>query len=270
MSEVPVPETKLQHKWSWYYKPTITYKQQSAADWMADYRKVVPASFETVEQFWAIYNHMHALHELDYGNIYAIFRDNIEPVWEHEQNKNGFSIILYTNKTAGAEYIGRLYQFTLLTLIGNNAPFSHLLNGCTLERKTGGNKIVFWFREEQTPKVREQIIQQILSCLEVPQEETVLCELNVRVDWWDPQFINYKIVISYKSHSVAAAVGGGVGQLQSEVKSPPHRYNPNQTPSSSSSNNRNPYQHRSRSPSDGHYQKRATGPPGGRYQHSRK
>lgn len=193
--------TPLQHTWTWAFKPTIVYKQQTAEDWMADFRPVIPQPFSTVEQFWAIYNNMHPLHELDYGNIYAVFRDNIQPVWEHPNNENGYSIVLYANKSNTNDYNGRLYQNSLLALIGNGASFSKTLNGCTLERKTGGNKIVFWMGETPATNTEKlETVKQILQFINVPRSETTLCDANARVDWRDPKFVNFKLVISCRSH----------------------------------------------------------------------
>lgn len=121
----------LQYKWVWSYKPTIVYKVQTAEDWLADYRQVSPTPFGTVEEFWAIFSHMHTLNSLDYGNIYSVFREGILPVWEHPQNENGYSIVIYLNKSNSQDFIARIYQTSLLLLIGNNYSFSDSLNGCT-------------------------------------------------------------------------------------------------------------------------------------------
>lgn len=220
----------LQSAWTWFYKPTIVYKEQSAEDWMSDYRCVVPKPFDTVEQFWAIYSHLHSLHELDCGNIYAVFRDGIKPVWEHPMNEHGYSVIVYTNKTATDNaYIDKLYQFALLTLIGANTSFAAQLNGCTLERKSGGNKLVFWMRGDgssdstaTTAEQQQKVMQEIRDCLNVPEAEAKLCEANARVDWWNESFLGFKIALSCKAHSTTTNGGGGSSTRRN--RTPPRQH----------------------------------------------
>lgn len=191
----------LQNRWNWSYKPTIVYKQQTAEDWLSDYRVVCGKPFETVEEFWAIFTNMHTLNDLDYGNIYAVFRDGILPVWEHKANENGYSIVIYLNKINTTDYIEKMYLASLLTLIGNNGSYSSVLNGCTFERKGGGNKIVFWMAETpKTPQERFETVKQVLISLGVQQKDTKFTDPNARIDWRDQSFSGFKIAVACKSH----------------------------------------------------------------------
>lgn len=259
--ETTSTSTPLQHKWTWAFKPTIVYKQQTAEDWMADFRSITPQPFTTVEEFWAIYNQMHTLHELDFGNIYAIFRDNIAPVWEHPQNENGYSIVLYANKSNSNDYTDKLYQKSILVLIGNAAPFSAHLNGCTLERKTGGNKIVFWMNSTpNTNSEKLETVKQILQFINIPKSETTLCDPTARVDWRDPKFCNFNIVISCRSH-------------KARVNEQPVNHQPRYPSSSDSQSSKSrrgppPNSHQKARPST--RQTHRQGPPGERPQYNRK
>lgn len=248
----------LRYKWVWSYKPTIVYKQQSADDWMADYRQLTPTSFDTVEDFWAIFNHLHPLNSLDFGNIYSVFREGILPVWEHAANEKGYSIVVYVNKANAPEYISRIYELSLLTLIGNNLQCSSIINGCTFERKSGGNKIVFWMGDTpETHTARKQQMVQVLSSMGAQQQEVTFCDANERIDWKDQKFVSFKLAVACKSHRVRVqettqpnynsstssaappqqrnAVGGGSGGGGSAVRPT----QPNSTKDSRSTN-RNP------------------------------
>lgn len=46
-------------------------------------------SFDTVEDFWSIYNHIVIPSEMSQGNDYSVFKNNIRPMWEDAANKNG-------------------------------------------------------------------------------------------------------------------------------------------------------------------------------------
>lgn len=43
-------------------------------------------SFDTVEDFWSLYNHIRVASELKQGNDYSLFKKNIRPMWEDAGN----------------------------------------------------------------------------------------------------------------------------------------------------------------------------------------
>ena len=47
------------------------------------------ATFESVEDFWALYNHIQLPTGLTNGCDYYLFKDKIMPMWEAEGNKGG-------------------------------------------------------------------------------------------------------------------------------------------------------------------------------------
>jgi translation initiation factor 4E len=53
-----------------------------------DCLKVV-SPFETVEDFWSIYNHIKSASELRTGCSYFVFKDGIKPMWEDPGNRAG-------------------------------------------------------------------------------------------------------------------------------------------------------------------------------------
>jgi hypothetical protein len=193
----------LKHKWVWSYKPTIVYKQQTAADWLADYKPLMPQPFSTVEEFWSIYSHVHTLNDLDFGNIYSVFREGILPVWEHPANEHGYSIVLYVNRSYDAQSVAKLYEMSLLLLIGNSVGCSSLLNGCTFERKAGGNKIVFWLSQvPDSPADRMNQVKQILMTIGVQRQDVTFCDSNSRIDWRDSNFAPFKMAVACKLHKL--------------------------------------------------------------------
>jgi len=194
---------QLAYNWTWEYKPSIIYKEQTAADWLADYKKLTSKNIDTVECFWNVYDRLPGLHQLEFGNIYSIFRNEIKPVWEHSENENGFSLILYLNKANTHEYTMEIYLKSLMVLIGNAYPFSVILNGCTFERKAGGNKIVFWFKELISKEKSLNIRDQLLKAVEIEPDDFTFWDTlgsSGRIDWKLPLFQNYKMAISVKAH----------------------------------------------------------------------
>jgi hypothetical protein len=195
----------LANKWRWSYKPTIVYKQQTAEDWLADYRPVLEAPIDSVETFWRVYANVPTLSTLDCGNIYALFRDNITASWEDKANEDGFSVVMYMNKYITPEYMKKLYQHSLFVTIGSNAPFASELNGCTFERKVGGNKIAFWMRTN-TSNVKDQLqtAMSIINALNIPFNDVVNIDDELRIDWKDPKLSTQKITVKCVSHKKRA------------------------------------------------------------------
>lgn len=195
----------LNDKWTWSYKPTIVYKPQTADDWMSDYRQVIPRTFNTAEEFWGIFQHLPPLPKLDLGNIYAVFKEGVQPTWEHPRNEHGYSIVFYPNKSNSEDYIQELYQASLLLLLSAAGPFSSNINGCTFERKTAGTKIVFWMAQcPPTPTSQLNTVKQILHAIKVPKSDTTLTDNAARIDWKDQKFSSFKIAIRCVSHKKRA------------------------------------------------------------------
>lgn len=52
------------------------------------------STFDTVEDFWNLYNMIKYASELQPGNDYSLFKQNIRPMWEDAANANGGRWIL--------------------------------------------------------------------------------------------------------------------------------------------------------------------------------
>lgn len=191
----------LESEWVWAYKPTVVYKQQTASDWLSDYKRLYPNVIDSVELFWQVFNHLPRFTKLDYGNIYALFKEGIDPVWEHPANEKGYSIILYMNKYSDQEAVEKIYLYSLLVVIGGAASFAPDLNGCTMERKTGGNKAVFWFKRRGPITEQKAHVKELLHLLELhPKDVFLLDDRTGRVDWRDRRYGNYQVAVRCVPH----------------------------------------------------------------------
>lgn len=75
----------LQNRWAlWFFKN--------------DKSKTFISKFDTVENFWALYNHIQLSSNLMSGCDYSLFKDGIEPMWEDEKNKRGGQWLITLNK----------------------------------------------------------------------------------------------------------------------------------------------------------------------------
>nr|XP_045616439.1 eukaryotic translation initiation factor 4E1-like [Procambarus clarkii] len=72
----------LKNTWTMWY-----YKVKSSNVWMECHTEI--ASFNTVEDFWAVYHHLNLPSEIERGSGYSMFRKGIKPMWEDSHNWNG-------------------------------------------------------------------------------------------------------------------------------------------------------------------------------------
>jgi len=104
------PKHHLQNSWKfWYFENT---KDKS---WEESLRVVSP--FQTVEDFWSIYNHIKSASEIRVGASYFVFKDGIKPMWEDTLNRNGGRWLVTFNKQ-GRQHLDSYWLEVLLCLIG--------------------------------------------------------------------------------------------------------------------------------------------------------
>ncbi|KAG2393492.1 hypothetical protein C9374_007023 [Naegleria lovaniensis] len=79
----------LQSTWSlWYHSPPKEgTKPSSAEDYSAQFTLVY--TFQYVEDFWSVFNHIKPPTLLDTGSAYYIMKEGIRPEWEDPKNIDG-------------------------------------------------------------------------------------------------------------------------------------------------------------------------------------
>jgi translation initiation factor 4E len=80
--EIACVKHPLQHPWTLWY-----YRNDRTKSWQENLREVV--TFATVEDFWAVFNHIESASRLGPGSDYSVFKAGIKPMWEDEKNANG-------------------------------------------------------------------------------------------------------------------------------------------------------------------------------------
>ncbi|RPB02855.1 eukaryotic translation initiation factor 4E [Choiromyces venosus 120613-1] len=75
----------LMNKWTlWYTKPP---NNRGENNWNDLLKEVV--TFDSVEEFWGIYNNIAKTSELSLKSDYHLFKTGVRPEWEDAQNKHG-------------------------------------------------------------------------------------------------------------------------------------------------------------------------------------
>lgn len=128
----------LQNRWSLWF-----FKNDKSKTWQANLRLI--SKFDTVEDFWALYNHIQLSSNLMSGCDYSLFKDGIEPMWEDERNKRGGRWLITLNKQQRRLDLDRFWLETLLCLVGEAFDdYSDEVCGAVVNIRTKGDKIAVW------------------------------------------------------------------------------------------------------------------------------
>ena len=102
------------------------------------------AEFDTIEDFWAIYQHLQKPDNCQQGIEFQMFKESIKPMWEDEDNKNGGKLTLRLNK----QYTTIIWEEIILAIIGGVLPkeINDIINGVVFSSKKEFNTIQLWFK----------------------------------------------------------------------------------------------------------------------------
>ncbi|CAK7263426.1 eukaryotic translation initiation factor 4E [Sporothrix epigloea] len=102
----------LMHRWTlWFTKPA----SGRGDNWNDLLKEVI--TFDSVEEFWGIYNNIAPVSELALKSDYHLFKENVRPEWEDAQNKHGGKWS-YSFKEKRNVDIDEMWLHTMLAAIG--------------------------------------------------------------------------------------------------------------------------------------------------------
>ncbi|XP_065072245.1 eukaryotic translation initiation factor 4E-1A-like [Rhopilema esculentum] len=133
-----VTKHPLQNSWSLWF-----YRSDKSKSWAENLRKVI--TFNTVEDFWGVYNHVLLASKLQSGCDYSVFKEGIEPMWEDERNRLGGRWLINVNKGNRNAELDRLWLELLLILVGEAFGDDHdSVTGAVVQKRNKGDKIGLW------------------------------------------------------------------------------------------------------------------------------
>lgn len=149
----------LQNKWALWF-----FKNDKTKTWAANLRLIT--KFDSVEDFWSIYNHIQLPSKLGLGCDYSLFKDGIEPMWEDEGNRLGGRWLVNLSKSQRTSELDRLWLEVLLCLIGESfGEDSDQVNGAVVNIRPKGDKLAVWTgfadRQESVLKIGRQFKERL-------------------------------------------------------------------------------------------------------------
>nr|ACO15389.1 Eukaryotic translation initiation factor 4E-3 [Caligus clemensi] len=133
----------LENEWTlWYYN----YDPTNA--WEENLKEII--SFNTVEDFWSIYNHIQLPSELSDKCDYCLFKRGIKPMWEDISNCNGgrwlYGLPINRRKAPEAGLDAHWLE-VMMSLIGEAFDgFGDLINGAVVSVRGKSDKISIWLK----------------------------------------------------------------------------------------------------------------------------
>lgn len=149
----------MQNEWQLWY-----WKNDKDKDWEEGLLKV--AKFKTVEDFWALYNHIEAASNLNHGSDYCIFKGDIQPKWEDDGNRKGgrwLYVLMKGGKDAlpkaqHSRLVDEIWLELLLCMIGEGfGEESEQICGAVFNARPKMDKIALWTSNWQDNKAVKSI-----------------------------------------------------------------------------------------------------------------
>lgn len=170
----------LQNRWALWF-----FKNDKSKDWKANL-KIITA-FDTVEDFWGLYNHIQPASKLPSGCDYSLFKEGVQPMWEDEFNKKGGRWLINLNKAQRLTDLDNFWLETLLCLIGEAFDEqSEEICGAVVNIRNKGDKLGLWTHDAMKSEANKKIGFKLKERLKIPP----------------------KIVLGYQVHSDTMAKSG--------------------------------------------------------------
>ena len=153
----------LHNEWSWWF-----FKNDKGHDWKDNLKFIT--TFGSVEDFWAVYNHIQPVSSLPTGCDYSLFKKGIEPMWEDTANRKGGRWLLQTEKKQ-RPMLDHYWMEMLLLLVGETlGDDADEVCGIVVQVRTKADKLAIWTRNAQNKDVILRIGQKFKEVLNLPPQ----------------------------------------------------------------------------------------------------
>jgi len=139
--EAVSPKHPLQSDWTLWY-----FKNDKSKSWDANLKSVI--TFSTVEDFWALHNHIENVSKLGNGCDYSLFKQGVKPAWEDPANEKGGRWLFTVAKQYRERTLDTYWLEVLMCLIGEAFGEQGLIvNGAVVNIRPRADKISIWLSD---------------------------------------------------------------------------------------------------------------------------
>jgi len=159
----------LEHTWTlWFDNPNGRQKQTT---WGQTLRSVY--TFNTVEDFWCLYNNILSPSKLIMGTDFHLFKEGIEPKWEDEKCAKGGKWTYYFPKSRDSNDLDENWLNLLLELIGEQFDESSEVCGAVVSVRQKQHRISLWTKTASSEPEQLTIGRQFKAILSIPDSEKI-------------------------------------------------------------------------------------------------
>ncbi|KAJ3071160.1 hypothetical protein HDU98_005736 [Podochytrium sp. JEL0797] len=141
--QVPATDITVKHKlnrqWTLWFDSQ--QKRATQSNWHDSLKNLI--TFDTVEDFWGVYNNVIKASSLSAGSNFHLFQAGIQPMWEDPQNEKGGKWVAQVAKSKNAE-MDNLWLQTVLSVIGECFEDADEVLGCVVSVRRNGNRLAVW------------------------------------------------------------------------------------------------------------------------------
>lgn len=129
---------------------TMWYDNPRAADPNTEWKDNLSncGSFDTIEDFWRMFNNLLPASRLPVGANYHVFREGVVPMWEDPANKEGGKFVLtIPKKDSKAGRCDEWWLYTVLAIIGETLDLDgNEICGAVVSIRAKQDRIALWLR----------------------------------------------------------------------------------------------------------------------------
>jgi len=129
----------LQNTWTLWF-----YKNDRSKDWSDNQKAVI--DFSTVEDFWALFNHIEEVAKLNVGCDYSLFKRGVKPMWEDKHNRDGGRWLINLDRKQRAPELNKFWLEIMLLMIGEafGEAYGKYVCGAVVSVRPKNDKIGVW------------------------------------------------------------------------------------------------------------------------------
>ena len=122
------------------------------------------ASFQTVQHFWRIYDHLMRPSACPAITDFHLFKHGIKPTWEDPSNRNGGQFIIRMKKGLSS----RCWEALLLAIIGEQFDVGNEICGAVISIRYNEDIVALWNRNADNIEAQNKIRHHMTSILGIP------------------------------------------------------------------------------------------------------
>lgn len=185
----------LNTRWALWYLKGDRHK-----DWEDCLKQV--STFDTVEDFWALYNHIQPATGLSWNSDYYLFKEGIKPMWEDPSNVNGGRWLVIVDKQKRQNKLDQYWLEVMMAVIGEQ--FEELgdhICGAVVNIRQKGDKVALWTRDAQADEVNTRIGYILKQKLHIPDSECIRFEVHKENSSRTGSMVKPRIVIPSRENA---------------------------------------------------------------------